>query len=429
VPSILLVIVDALRADLLASSNQAWPRLTALAESGASFRSAYTTCPTTTPAVTAMFTGRYPSAHGVRALRGSRLADDIPTIAEELLRGGVKTWCSVTGPLLDNVGVLRGFAETEYRDVPERSVHDQWGSRLVERVRASAEAAEPYFGTVHVWDVHGPRRYPERYDARRFGRDVYERSVAGIDEWIGRVVEAAGQDTVVVLTGDHGQNTFLEPRTLAQQQLMRRITRRLPTERWGSRVLARGVRSPSKRLLRLAPRQLWPHNQTLFEHLVHVPLIVTGPGIVAGDRSTPVSHVDLAPTFQDLAGLPETVPAWPGVSLADSLRSGDEPPAHAVAMEIGPGAPGGVESIVQQAIRDKHWKLVTSLEDERVADALYDLNADPGERRNLAAEHTEVVEALKERLRTLLTDRADAVAMAEEDDAVLAARLEELGYL
>ena len=428
-PSILLVIVDALRADLLAGPNQAWPRLSALVEGGARFRSAYTTCPTTTPAVTAMFTGRYPSAHGVRALRGSRLADDIPTIAGELSRGGFKTWCSVTGPLLDNVGVLRGFAETEYRDVPERSVHDEWGSRLVERVRSSAEAGEPYFGAVHVWDVHGPRRYPERYDARRFGRDVYERSVAGIDEWIGRVVDAAGKDTLVVLTGDHGQNTLLEPRTLAQQRLMSRITRRLPTERWGSRVLARGVRSPSKRLLRLAPRQLWPHNQTLFEHLVHVPLVVSGPDVIAGARLRPVSHVDLAPTFQELAGLPEPVPAWPGVSLAGSLRSGGEPPEHPIAMEIGPGAPGGVKSVVQQAIRDGSWKLVTSLEDERVADALYDLEADPVERRNLAAGHPEVVERLKERLRELLIDRADAVAMAEEDDAVLAARLEELGYL
>ena len=98
-------------------------------------------------------------------------------------------------------------------------------------------------------------------------------------------------------------------------------------------------------------------------------------------------------------------------------------------MEIGPGAPGGVESVVQQAIRDGAWKLVTSLEDERVADALYDLEADPGERHNVAAAHPEVVERLKDLLRALLTDRADTVAMAEEDDAVLAARLEELGYL
>jgi arylsulfatase A-like enzyme len=98
-------------------------------------------------------------------------------------------------------------------------------------------------------------------------------------------------------------------------------------------------------------------------------------------------------------------------------------------MEIGPGAPGGVESVVQQAIRDGAWKLVTSFEDERVADALYDLDMDPRERRNVAAGHPEIVERLKERLRQLLTDRAEAVAMAEEDDAVLAARLEELGYL
>jgi arylsulfatase A-like enzyme len=429
VPSILLVVVDALRANLLARPSGAWPRTSALVERGARFRYAYTTCPTTTPAVTAMFTGRYPSAHGVRALRGARLADDIPTIAGELAKGGYDTWCSATGPLLDNVGVLRGFAETEYRDVPERSVHDEWGQRLVERVRASARTGEPYFGVVHVWDMHGPRRYPERFDSRRYGRDVYERSLAGIDAWLGQVIDAAGEDGLIVLTGDHGQNTRLEPRTLAQQRLMQALMRRLPTERWGTRAVARGVRSPSKRLLRLAPRQLWPHNQTLFEHLVHVPLVVTGPGIVAGARSTPVSHVDLAPTFQELAGLPEPVPAWPGVSLAGSLRSGDEPPDHPVAMEIGPGAPGGVESVVQQAIRDASWKLVTSLENDRVADALYDLEADPGERRNVAAGHPEVVARLKDRLRTLLTDRADAVAMAEEDDAVLAARLEELGYL
>ncbi len=428
-PGILLIVVDALRANLLASPSEAWPRSSALVERGAHFRSAYTTCPTTTPAVTAMFTGRYPSAHGVRALRGSRLADDIPTIAGELAQGGYDTWCSATGPLLDNVGVLRGFNDIEYRDVEDRSVHGEWGQRLVDRVHAATGSRAPYFGVVHVWDMHGPRRYPERFDGRRFGRDVYERSLAGIDDWLGQVIDAAGEDALIVLTGDHGQNTRLEPRTLAQQRLMNALTRRLPTERWGTRAIARGVRTPSKRLLRLAPRQLWPHNQTLFEHLVHVPLVVTGPGITPGARSTPVSHVDLAPTFQELAGLPEPVPAWTGVSLAGCLRGGGEPPEHPVVMEIGPGAPGGVESVVQQAIRDGAWKLVTSLEDERVADALYDLEADLGERRNVAAAHPEVVERLKDLLRGLLTDRADAVAMAEEDDAVLAARLEELGYL
>ncbi|MDQ4081669.1 MAG: sulfatase-like hydrolase/transferase, partial [Actinomycetota bacterium] len=118
----LLLLVDCLRADLVARPRREWPATSALVEAGARFANAYSTCPTTTPAVTAIVTGRYPASHGVRSLRGARLGEDVPTIAEELARGGYRTWASVTGPLLDNVGLLRGFGEVEYRDVPERSV-------------------------------------------------------------------------------------------------------------------------------------------------------------------------------------------------------------------------------------------------------------------------------------------------------------------
>ena len=302
-PNLLLVVVDSLRADLLAGRRVAWPASSGLVARGASFANAYATCPTTTPAVVAIFTGLLPSAHGVRALRGSRLGDDVPTVAEALSCGGYRTWASVTGPLLDNVGVLRGFEETEYRDVADRSVHGPWGARSRERVRREAEGKRPFFGVLHVWDVHGPRRYPREFDRRAYGRTAYERAFAALDPWLSGVVEAAGSDTVVVLTGDHGQNVNLEPRNLFQQRILRRVTAHLPTERWATQLVDRGVRSESKRLLRHAPRSLWPHNQTLFEPLVRVPLVFAGPGITPGRYGTPVSHVDLAPTLLDLAGL------------------------------------------------------------------------------------------------------------------------------
>ena len=53
----------------------------------------------------------------------------------------------------------------------------------------------------------------------------------------------------------------------------------------------------------------------------------------------------------------------------------------------------GVPMVPQHAIRDGNWKLITSLSDDRVADALYDLKADPRERRNLARELLETVSA------------------------------------
>ncbi len=190
-------------------------------------------------------------------------------------------------------------------------------------------------------------------------------------------------------------------------------------------MLERGVRSDSKRLLRLAPRYFWNHNQTLLESLVRVPLAFTGPGVVSGVRHEPVSHVDLAPTLLELAGLPS--PEWQGTSLAESVRTGVEPPPHAVAMEV--GITPGVPTFPQHAIRDSRWKLVTSLEDARVVDALYDLEADPGERRNLARAQPDVVARLRERLETLATECVEAAPMADEDEAILTARLEELGYL
>ncbi len=425
-PSFLVLVVDCLRADTVARPHRAWPETSRLIAEAARFGVTYTTCPTTSPAFTSILTGRYPTAHGVRALRGAALPDGVPSVAEELANGGYRTWCSVTGPLLDSIGLFRGFEEADYRDVPRRSVHSAWGGEAVAKVRELAADGLPFFALAHVWDAHTPRTYPRSFDRRRYGRNAYERSLAGIDAWVGRMREAAG-DAVVILTGDHGENLFLEPPSLRWQGLARRITRRLPIQKWSLGLLERGVRSESKRLLRLAPRYFWNHNQTLLEPLVRVPLAFAGPGVAVGARHEPVSHVDLAPTLLELADLPEPVPGWQGTSLAESVRTGGEPPAHAVAMEV--GVTPGVPTVPQHAIRDGRWKLITSLEDQRVVDALYDLDADPGERRNLARARPELVAQLRGRLETLAGESVEAAPIPEEDEAILTARLEELGYL
>lgn len=425
--NLLLIVVDCLRADALARGRGAWPRISQLAARSARFTACYSTCPTTTPAVTAILTGRYPSGHGVQGLRGTQLSESIPTAAEQLARGGVATWCSATGPLLDTVGTFRGFANVEYRDVPRRSVHSPFGKESVDHLAELASAGTPFFALVHLWDAHTPRTYPARFEDRSHGRNAYERSIAGMDEWIGAAVDAAGPDTVVVLTGDHGENVTFEPRSLRDQAVWRRINRRLPIARWAEATVDHGVRSHSKRALRWAPRYFWNHGQTLEESLVRVPLVVSGPGITPGSRRTPVSHVDLAPTLVDLAGAPHPVAGWQGVSLAASLREGSEPPAHPVAMEI--AVAPSIPAIRQQAVRDGRHKLITSFDDERVTDALYDLEADPGERRNLILADPALADRLRETLRELVAERAEAVAMAADDDEEIAERLRELGYL
>ena len=424
--NIVWVIVDCLRADKLAEPRDEWPVTSRLVDEGTAFTACYSTCPTTTPAFTSMFTGRYPTSHGVRGLRGTRLAESMPTVAERLSGAGYATWCSVTGPLLQTVGTFRGFDDVEYREAGDRSVHSEFGTRALARVAQLEMAERSYLAVLHIWDVHMPRRYPPAFDHRRYGRDAYERAIAGLDPWLGTLLSLVGDSTLVVFTGDHGENTRLEPHTLRTQELHRRAVRRLPVIPWAQWALTRGARSDSKRLLQMAPRHLWGHGQTLFEPLVRVPLVVRGAGALPGLRRTPVSHIDLAPTVLELAGV-DPGAGWQGQSLAAAIRSGEEPTARPVAMEIA-GEPK-MPPVRQRAIRDGRHKLITSFDDARWVDALYDLEVDPYERRNLARRMPDVADRLRATLRSLVAEEAETVAIAGDEDEEIADRLRELGYL
>lgn len=63
---------------------------------------------------------------------------------------------------------------------------------------------------------------------------------------------------------------------------------------------------------------------TAYDSDIHVPLVVTGPGIDPGPRSDVASNIDLAPTFEDLAGL-HPRPYRSGRSLVPSLLGEDAP--------------------------------------------------------------------------------------------------------
>jgi arylsulfatase A-like enzyme len=135
---------------------------------------------------------------------------------------------------------------------------------------------------------------------------------------------------------------------------------------------------------------------TLYEGGIRVPLIARWPGrIETGSRSdTPAIHVDLFPTFLELAGVdrPDGYPL-DGVSLVPLLLEPSNPlPRDAIYWHM-PGYkemkfPDPVWNIMPvSVIRSGDFKLFEFLEDGRLE--LYDLKRDIGERRDLAAEMPE----------------------------------------
>lgn len=136
----------------------------------------------------------------------------------------------------------------------------------------------------------------------------------------------------------------------------------------------------------------------LYEGGLREPLIVRWPGVVAPGRvcDTPVLLTDLVPTLLEAAGIDPARAVGPldGVSLSGLLR-GDAPAERPLFWHFPNytnqgGRPAG-------AIRAGDWKLIEQFEDGSLE--LYDLAADPGEARDLAAAEPERAAKMREALR------------------------------
>ena len=121
---------------------------------------------------------------------------------------------------------------------------------------------------------------------------------------------------------------------------------------------------------------------------LRVPLIVAGPGVAQGLSDRIVVGWDLAGTLLELCDAPSI--GGEGVSFASELSSGVGEPRAPVAWHF-PGYGG------QRAARMGRWKAVQRglAKDADAAIELYDLDADPGESRDLAARHPDVVDAAR----------------------------------
>ena len=163
---------------------------------------------------------------------------------------------------------------------------------------------------------------------------AYLASVSFIDSQVGRVLEALernelADDTIVVLWSDHGYH--------------------------------------------LGEKQITGKN-TLWDRSARVPLIFSGPGVKAGQRSgRPAELLDMYPTLSELCGL-EVPDHLEGLSLAPQLK-------HAQAPRTRPAIT--THNHDNHGVRSEQWRYI------RYADGteeLYDMVEDPNEFTNEASD-------------------------------------------
>jgi arylsulfatase A-like enzyme len=249
---------------------------------------------------------------------------------------------------------------------------------------------DPYF--EHPYNGYGHARAsdqnPDSSLAPEFSH-LYDGEVSYLDEYLGQLfdwlkAEGLYEEALVVLTSDHGEEF---------------------QEHGG-----------------------WWHGQTLYQEQIAVPLIVKYPaGAVEGSRSPSqvvddlVRSLDIAPTILDVSGL-----SIPEAMMGRSLWGATDPVSFAFSEE-------DHEGNVLQSIRTPDRKLILANPDNPrglPAEALFDLDSDPGEQRNLATtapDQTDVLRGALQDLLALARQRAVAGEMGSLDAAVQE-RLRDLGY-
>jgi hypothetical protein len=117
------------------------------------------------------------------------------------------------------------------------------------------------------------------------------------------------------------------------------------------------------------------HARSLYEEMVHVPLVIRGPGIPRGVRvKTPARHIDVAPTLLDLLGLPAE-PAHHGTSLVPLVENPESADARVAVLENQRW--GLDQAAVVVGTRKYHGDL------KQAQGRSYNLDVDPAERAPL----------------------------------------------
>lgn len=378
-PNVVLVVVDALRADSLGvygSKRPTSPRIDALARHAVVFDDAAAASDWTLPALSSIMTGLYPCAHGALypptddgwpkqvergtfvPAKGGWLDPSRTTLAQAFSKAGYRTAGFINGGFPRAAfGFGRGFQLYQADGAP-------FGVQAQRLLAWVDESTGPFLAYVHVGDVHDPYAAPAPY-GRMFDPD-YRGPVDGSREWF----ESVDGSTVPLSAADlwHLRARYDGDVAYMDHALGRLVDGLKARGLYGSTILVltadHGEAFGEHGYIR--------HGRSFYQELMRIPLIMRLPGGPEGKRVEVLAReVDLFPTLAAAAGLPPPRPVQ-GESLLPFLSGRRRGAPEETAAEKPSGS----------AYRRGPWKLMVG---ENLPPRLFDLSKDPLEKDDLAA--------------------------------------------
>jgi arylsulfatase A-like enzyme len=359
--------------------------------------------PTCSPTRSALLTGRYSSRTGVwhTVMGRSLLRRDEVTMADLFAANGYRTGLFGKWHLGDNYPYRpqdRGFREVlTFGGGGIGNTPDFWGNnyfddtlrhngklekfngyctdvffaaalRFIERNKD-----RPFFAYVATNAPHAPYNVADKYSKPYLAQGVPEQRarfygmIANIDENVGRLLArlkelGLEENTIVVFMTDNGTSGGYNEKS------------------GGHNAGMRGIKGSE------------------YDGGHRVPCFVRWPGQLAGgkDVARVAAHIDVLPTLLDLCGLPKPEKvAFDGASLRPLLTGKGDWPARTLLVHS--QRIDHPEKWRKCAVMTDRWRLVNGKE-------LYDMPADPGQKKDVAREHPEAVADLRRAYERWWTD-------------------------
>jgi len=433
-PNVLFICVDAMRSDFaLGEYGGEKPLFQCLEREGLAFDTVIASASSTTPCVASYMTGYYPADNGVLSLRNFSLDDRVTTMAEVFDDAGYETRGYVCGPITADTGLDAGFDSYKYRE-KETTVYTDWYDEFLSEM---ASTREPWFTYLHLWEAHLTRDVPPDADPDAL---QYDASITGAADKLTELVEIVDlEETIVVVTGDHGESIY--DGTLRNKAAVIGL-RQIPIPFLDMRIkhIRKSIYDRYLQPRGIEPEELYNslrrfsgvefpsalhrpgHSYHVYDFLTRVPLILAGPNVPDGERvSSQVRQVDIYPTLLAAAGLEPPADVEGQDLLADSFV---HEPAHTRAV----GA-FGEQDMWLDGVRYDGWKFVKGR--GRSLRQLFDLESDPHEIHNVIDEYPEKAAEMESMVDDMIAreERDSHGDISEAAERRMTNRLQDLGYL
>ena len=432
--NLLFICVDCLRADKTFHPEIELPAISSLINKGTSFTKTFSTATTTSPTISSIFTGTYPFHSGIMSLAGYKLNPSIKTMAEILKENGYHTCAFVTGPLTKEFGLERGFDRYEYRD-KKHNLHSQYLNEFLDQINS---LPKPWFSFLHLWEIHGPRSIPRKYNKPKYGKSPYTRALYALDKKLQVILENVDLDqTIVVLTGDHGES-------IAEGLIKRSFLklRKKPLTKELIPIIGKTIDKarPSLPFLFNIPDHYAPgyrdqfigHGHHVYDYLSNIPLIFAGEKIFPKKAkiSSLTSQVDILPTLLDALKInPKLKYELDGVNLMPSIYNKESLDKERSVYIQASGKRLKDQSSWLAGLRTDQWKYAYTFKNkEKSKHYLFDLNKDPFELKNIVDRKPQLAKKMRKNIDEKLKDLKQN-KMTNQEEAKINERLKDLGYL